>query len=310
MLNFVFSQLKAYELTEASTAKRTPVQVDQQKRKDPPKAGKKPEGHSPVQCPKVVEADKRYQLVMEKSLCFNCLSAGHSVSKYTSRYKCNICSKKHHTVLCRQGSQQPSGQSSKAPPPKDVKDLKDVNTTVMMTAEAIQFMSFMAIATSSESETPIRIRGIVDSASHRSFVTTELVQALKLKRKNSVQMQSSTFSQQTPVPQNYDVFRFELQSGHGGSAKMFEFCSIESLPTVASCSDPEVIKLLKMQKMPLAEPIPAITSDVHVLIGQDQLWQVLCSGLRRFSDNAGLISTVFGWVVSGVLKRGTPTEEN
>uniref|UniRef100_T1IQ88 CCHC-type domain-containing protein n=1 Tax=Strigamia maritima TaxID=126957 RepID=T1IQ88_STRMM len=179
MLNFVSSQLKAYELTEASTAKRIPVQVDQQKRKDPPKAGEKPgtmntlvntdnsaenkqsvksvkekkclfckEGHSPVQCPKVVDADKSYQLVMEKCLCFNCLSAGHSVSKCTSRYKCNICSKRHHTALCRQGSQQPSGQSSKASPPKDVKDLKDINTTVMMTAEAIQFMSFMAIATS------------------------------------------------------------------------------------------------------------------------------------------------------------------
>uniref|UniRef100_T1IL27 Uncharacterized protein n=1 Tax=Strigamia maritima TaxID=126957 RepID=T1IL27_STRMM len=52
---------------------------------------------------------------------------------------------------------------------------------------------------------------------------------------------------------------------------MFEFYSVESLPTVASCSDPEVIKLLKMQKVPLAEPIPTITSDVHLLIGQDQL---------------------------------------
>uniref|UniRef100_T1IH65 Peptidase aspartic putative domain-containing protein n=1 Tax=Strigamia maritima TaxID=126957 RepID=T1IH65_STRMM len=208
MLNFVSRQLKAYELTEASTAKRTPVQVDQQKRKDPPKAGEK----------------------------------------------------------------------------SDIKDLKDVSTTVMMTAEAIQFMSFMAIATSPESETPIRIRGIVDSASHRSFVTTELVQALKLKRKNSVQMQSSTFSQDSD-PQNYDVFQFELQSCHGSSAKMFEFYSVESLPTVASCSDPEVIKLLKMQKVPLAEPIPTITSDVHLLIGQDQLWQVLRSGLRRLSDD-------------------------
>uniref|UniRef100_T1J0W4 Peptidase aspartic putative domain-containing protein n=1 Tax=Strigamia maritima TaxID=126957 RepID=T1J0W4_STRMM len=41
-----------------------------------------------------------------------------------------------------------------------------------------------------------------------------------------------------------------------------------------------------MQNLPMAEPLPPITDEVHILI------------------DAGLLATVFGWVVSGVLRHG------
>uniref|UniRef100_T1J6C7 CCHC-type domain-containing protein n=1 Tax=Strigamia maritima TaxID=126957 RepID=T1J6C7_STRMM len=126
--------IKGYELTEASSAKRTSLPADN-KKKDPPKPAErtgtmntmltigdsksKPQekksaaspwvikcpfckkAHYPTQCSKCGDADKRYQLAKEKRLCFNCLTAGHRIFKCASAGRCRTCGKKHHTALHR-----------------------------------------------------------------------------------------------------------------------------------------------------------------------------------------------------------------
>uniref|UniRef100_T1J0W5 Peptidase aspartic putative domain-containing protein n=1 Tax=Strigamia maritima TaxID=126957 RepID=T1J0W5_STRMM len=170
------------------------------------------EAHYSTQCSKVAGADKRYQLAKEKRLRFNCLTAGHPIFKCTSAGRCRTCGKKHHTALHRNVESSQS-QAFKC----EVKDLKDVSpsTTVMMTTEAIQFMAFMAIATAPNGGIPIRIRGIIDSASHRSYITRQLIDALHLTKKSSVTMSLTTFSDQIPTLKEYEVFGCRLQSCYG-----------------------------------------------------------------------------------------------
>ena len=77
--------------------------------------------HKPETCPqcseqhpifhcstfKGLDIGKRSEICKEKSLCFNCLRAGHSSRECKSNSTCRTCQKRHHTLLHR-----PQGTSS------------------------------------------------------------------------------------------------------------------------------------------------------------------------------------------------------
>ena len=56
--------------------------------------------HSPNDCNVVTDKGKRYSIVRDARVCFNCLNL-HSVSKCKSRNRCKLCHRKHHFSLCQ-----------------------------------------------------------------------------------------------------------------------------------------------------------------------------------------------------------------
>ncbi|XP_050072644.1 uncharacterized protein LOC126560731 [Anopheles maculipalpis] len=58
-------------------------------------------GHVGTLCPKlrVRSACQRVNFVMDQRKCVNCLSRQHPASKCPSEKRCQVCSKKHHTLL-------------------------------------------------------------------------------------------------------------------------------------------------------------------------------------------------------------------
>lgn len=63
--------------------------------------------HNPNDCNVVTDKRKRFSIVRDARVCFNCLNR-HSVSKCKSRNRCKVCHRKHHTSLC---------QNVETPPP-------------------------------------------------------------------------------------------------------------------------------------------------------------------------------------------------
>ena len=61
----------------------------------------KKNGHSIASCNvfKGTNTQERMRVVSEKRLCRNCLKAGHLAHAYASKYKCQQCSQRHHTLL-------------------------------------------------------------------------------------------------------------------------------------------------------------------------------------------------------------------
>ncbi|PAV86781.1 hypothetical protein WR25_01134 [Diploscapter pachys] len=55
--------------------------------------------HKTQECLQVRNQSDRRQFIMEKKLCFNCLSTGHSAGSCRAS-GCRICSGKHHTAIC------------------------------------------------------------------------------------------------------------------------------------------------------------------------------------------------------------------
>ena len=53
----------------------------------------------PRSCPTITCHKQHLAIVINTSLCFNCLTC-HKVSLYTSKFSCMECHRKHHTSLC------------------------------------------------------------------------------------------------------------------------------------------------------------------------------------------------------------------
>jgi len=52
-----------------------------------------------INCTKVTSVHERQKLLSEKKLCFNCTSARRRVDEYKSKYRCQICDRKHYTSI-------------------------------------------------------------------------------------------------------------------------------------------------------------------------------------------------------------------
>ena len=55
--------------------------------------------HNAYKCMKVLEIQKRREIIRNKQLCYNCLKPGHMANKCRSR-KCEKCNRSHHITVC------------------------------------------------------------------------------------------------------------------------------------------------------------------------------------------------------------------
>ena len=59
----------------------------------------KSNSHPTSKCDIIKDSQQRIEVVKTENLCFNCLGH-HKVSQCTSKYRCKVCRRKHHTSLC------------------------------------------------------------------------------------------------------------------------------------------------------------------------------------------------------------------
>ena len=62
--------------------------------------------HSSNECTTIKDCSKRWAIVKEQKLCFNCLGQ-HKSSACLSKFRCRSCKGKHHTSLCNEGRPKP-----------------------------------------------------------------------------------------------------------------------------------------------------------------------------------------------------------
>ncbi|VDI51319.1 Hypothetical predicted protein [Mytilus galloprovincialis] len=63
------------------------------------------QSHSSLECTTVVDREKRFSIIKQKKVCYNCFGS-HKVSECRSRFRCRKCDKKHHTSLCDSNKNQ------------------------------------------------------------------------------------------------------------------------------------------------------------------------------------------------------------
>ncbi|XP_072403248.1 uncharacterized protein [Diabrotica undecimpunctata] len=289
--------------------------------------------HNIYQCEKFKASSlsDRNNFVKLKHLCKNCLGSKHFVANCTSQRTCNICNKKHHSLLHSantsmvssisrsqvpssnshaQNSQPSQGTSSDnhmpsvsqrsahslQPQTSCMSDTTQTFTALSIKNEVLLATALVTLYT--KEHQPIRARCLLDNASQTSFITQELVNKLKLSPYTRT-LEISTLSQNCSVSNKMvDLKIFSLYDCKKG---FMTSCAVLKNIT---CRLPQVpidrTKIKLPEWVQLADPSYSVPGKIDMLLGSDVYGKLLLNDLIQLGDGLPTLqNTHFGYVMFG-----------
>ena len=273
------------------------------------------QSHSSVDCINITDKDKRYAIVKQKRLCFNCLG-NHKVSECKSRYKCRTCEKKHHTSLCDRNKQQNDLSSSNEMRASvntvDIEQhslvMGSENTSTFYTSSSVESRTEVLLKTavapvwSGNLSVPANI--LLDEGSQKTFVTENLAEKLKLRPIGTANISLAAFGDANRNIRYLDKAIIDLETQNGTKIPM----EVLIVPTIAAPLDNrinfEASKLPYLQGLKLAHPVCNEDKfDISMLIGADYFWDIVQDQIVR-GHGPTAVKSHLGYLLSGPLSTG------
>lgn len=274
-------------------------------------------GHALSACNKIrgLQNKDRVEFLKGKGLCFGCLTQGHMAKDCKKKATCEICNKKHpsllHTKREEDGNQATAkpersseGSTSEHSSPQEQVSSKSELSAVTGAGGSDCVLSIVPVRIKSKrSNNTIETYAFMDSGSSATFCSERLMRRLGVNGKKT-QVLLRTMGQEKPVS------CFVLSD--------LEVCGLTenkyiSLPDVYTHTDIPVTKEnvpveKDLERWPYLQKevrLPQIDADVEMLIGMNahsamEPWKIIHSQ----DDGPYAIKTTLGWVVNGPLKKG------
>lgn len=259
--------------------------------------------------------ETRRKFAQTSKVCFNCLNLNHTVYSCRQNARCQICKRKHHSLLHPKNAPKSDDEAK----PDQVVRADAVASTEASSSkcESTKAMSCFAKASSQvllatalvdiESRTgaAVCLRSLLDQGSQASFVTESAVQLLGLKK--------------SPIK--------TFVSGLGGDPQASLACKSMVSMKIQSRLDPSFVLPVKAyvmnklttllperkvvgQMLPslpsvaLADPFFETPNKIDLLLGAEVYSQILLQGLIRGPPGSPIAqNTTLGWILSGEVGR-------
>lgn len=248
--------------------------------------------HTAFKCSKFTLLDpmKRYILVKNNRLCFNCLGAKHTTPNCPSTNRCQECKEPHHTLLHR--SQQPSvGDQA----------LHQASTSALHASRPHQdvILATALVQLHNTHGTTLMARALLDSGSQLNFISERIAQLLKVTR-NKVTTEISGIGSVSTKSRYAAVI--EMKSLHSGFAALTE---VVIMPSISSSQPQKFIDIAAWsipKNIALADDTFNISGPVDLLIGASLFFDILPVGQIRIGEELPVLQkTQLGWIVAGAI---------
>ncbi|XP_063972042.1 uncharacterized protein LOC135159909 [Diachasmimorpha longicaudata] len=270
------------------------------------------EGHKIGKCPKfrALSPAERYKIAKQKLLCINCLGAKHERQQCVSRFDCNHCHERHHTLLHfndKSESRNPVNKSSTKPavkpqaqPPMDSQSfiINTSNCDLMVTAQ-LQVIN--------HSDQPVNCRALLDTCSTTNFMTERLALSLKLPTKNFVVPIGALNSMKTSTKH---LVTATIRSRVSNFKKTLDFLTVPRISSLVPDQrlDHQCIKI--PANLPLADPEFYQPGHIDMLLGCGTTLSMLGTSKRRLSSkdqpDLYLMQSALGSIIGG----GVPVQQS
>ena len=253
-------------------------------------------GHVPHKCTKK-SRDERASIIISSRRCWNCLSDSHQVKSCRAPSRCQCNSRgKHSPSLCGVN------------PPWRSRGERAVDGTIQLSVEpiagtglastcleSITYLSTIEVDLPGRNGDTQRVRFLLDQAATHSYGIEGTLDKLPLtERGTGIDITVSTFSGLRQI-----------------SARMVELVlpgdiSLSIVVTDMICEplhghrlDESTMK--ELDKYPLADPscVKEASLPIDILVGVDNFWKLVTDQIVRLKSGLVVMSTVFGWVLSG-----------
>ncbi|XP_071132834.1 uncharacterized protein [Mytilus edulis] len=279
--------------------------------------------HSPANCPKIRDLDKRLAIVKQNHLCFNCLGK-HHIKECKSKGSCRNCSKRHHTSLCSEvkhtadpdkrsnsDTNNPLNSCNKNETTPStstivnlVKDTEIQEDSTILHSSA-QFHSNVLLKTavapvwSDRHCTDTNI--LFDEGAQRSFVTESLARKLNLQREGADNIQLSSFGETNANARRLDkaTVYVETETGHKIPIQVL------IVPMIATPLQNHIRYIDRnnnyLKGLKLAHPVTQQdTFEISLLIGADFYWEIIEDKVVR-GNGPIAVKSKLGYLLSGPL---------
>ena len=148
---------------------------------------------------KKMSVTNRIDFEKNQRLCKNCFSKTHAIKDCICKWKCraNLCSKKHHTLLCQDDTQQQA----------------NINNTFSQhnqKVDSITFLQVIPLKISNGSKT-LDVNALLDSGSDATLITSKLAHQLQLKGEMKQLNISNAISKSVAVKSKLVTFSISLR---------------------------------------------------------------------------------------------------
>ena len=244
---------------------------------------KKP--HSSNECTTVKDSVKRWEIVKEQKLRFNCLGH-HKSSAYQSKFRCHTCKGKHHTSLCTEGLAKPEPKpdnttGNKNPPGTVVHTTMTPIAQLSVPSNTVTLLK-TAVATIRNQTTCCEANILFNEGAQRSFITQDLANQLQPTNREFISV--SGFGAQTSPTRSLESTVTNLKTSNNVEIPL-QVLSVERIATPLHLHSCHNIKIPYLKGIQLARPV---TSDedfeISLLVGADQYCgivedQVICGNV-------------------------------
>ncbi|UYV66609.1 K02A2.6-like [Cordylochernes scorpioides] len=236
---------------------------------------------------------ERVNFVSSAKLCFRCLKQNHLAKNCYCKNICQICKKRHHTLIHQETKVQEVDEG-KFECGKDIK-----NTTCLLSNE--KYFSNVMLTTArikikDNNDVPQTCRALIDSGSQANFISGQCRKRLGLEYV-TLHSQISGISGHF-ASHSYRLVEFEF-TPHFKSDELFKVNALvldkltNNLPTLTCPKS----NLAHLKTMPLADPDYNISAPIDILIGAE-LAMTLFTGESVIGDVEQLTGLLSGRVSS------------
>ncbi|XP_063368239.1 uncharacterized protein LOC134656613 [Cydia amplana] len=269
--------------------------------------------------------EKKTEFIQNHQVCFNCLIHGHAVRFCKSKYSCQKCGRRHHTMLHnntyqpkekehreeetnqeRENKEFKRERDSKQEPKQDMKNKREI-VAHLTTGSMTGLLSTAQINVTNHQGREFVLRALLDPCSQESFLNESAAQTMGLKRKRANGNVSGLDQMSTPIRFAADI---EISSRLNPEKKMSITTYIVKRVTNIMPSEKLTIdNWVHLRDLQLADPTYHQPSSIDILLGVEVYNEMIQPGLIKGIPGSPIaLQTHLGWIISGKVTVGTERE--
>jgi len=250
--------------------------------------------------------DERIEYAKTEKLCWNCFKTGHRAGKCYSSTRCSTCSKRHHSLLHIPVSPAAEKSPSKSATPAASIKAEEVNLGTYECGPVSKVRLMTGVGRVQTVTKSARVRMFLDTGAQASFISAELVAALKPELLGKEMVKVKAFGTE-PVLEPMERYRLTIK----GKTKPVTITAWkkESLDMEYDIISEEVVEQWRGKGVELSDrSIPDVPKAVHVLIGADHCNDII--SCKKEVNGESAWDTEIGWVLSGPVKKEKSDEKS
>ncbi|XP_076660479.1 uncharacterized protein LOC143363835 [Halictus rubicundus] len=254
---------------------------------------------------------QRFDFVKGDRRCLNCFSQKHAVSACPSKYSCQQCGRRHHSLLHFDSTpnnstvSQASPSSSDQPPFAQTTVASHVSSPPVFATQRILLATAWVKVSSAAGRSEL-VRALLDQGSATTLMTESLAQRLRVQRRR-VSVSISGIGNRETTARHAATIQISPTNGTGPTLSTTTLV-LRSLTRYVPERCERTISWPHIRNLALADKKPMSSDPIQIIIGADLYGFILLDGLRTGSIHEPIAqNSIFGWFLSGPAGSMTST---